>query len=163
VQADTTTSTSLSGTYAMWGVPLTVEFQADQLSLYTTTTSSVSSTTSTSPTTNSVSQPTSLSPTQTPSPSPASSGGISTGAKAGIAVGIVVGVLILLGIAILAWRRRRGISGNKDSNAVIHEADGGFQYKHGSRYQDIPIELGTGEHRTQAGQSGGHQLNEMPT
>src|SRR5579859_1525213 len=69
-QPDTTTSTSLSGTYAMWGVPLTVEFQADQLSLYTTTTSSVSSTTSTSTITSSVAQSTILGSTQTSSPSP---------------------------------------------------------------------------------------------
>jgi hypothetical protein len=161
--ADTTTSTSLSGTYAMWGVPLTVEFQADQLSLYTTTTSSVSSTTSTSPTTNSASQSTSLSPPQTSSPSPASSAGLSTDAKAGIAVGVVVGVLILLGIAILGWRRRRAISRNEDSNVVIHEADGGFQYKNVSRHRDIPVELGTREHREQAELSGGYQPNEMPT
>jgi len=162
-QADTTTSTSLSGTYAMWGVPLTVEFQADQLSLYTTTTSSVFSTTSTSPTTNSASQSTSLSPPQTSSPSSSSSGGLSTGAKAGIAVGVVVGVLILLGIAILGWRRRRDTSGNEDSNAVIREADRGFRYKSGSQYRDIPVELGTREHRPQVELSGEYRLNEMPT
>jgi hypothetical protein len=161
-QPDTTTSTSLSGTYAMWGMPITVEFQATQLSLYTTTTS-----TSTSPTTNSVSQTTSfISPTETSSSSPAASGGLSTGAKVGIAVGAVAGVLILLGIAILRWRRRGGVSRNEYSNAVataMREVDTGFQYSNEAPSPDIPRELETRECRTQAELDGEHLLtNEMP-
>lgn len=134
---DTTTSTSISGTFYMWGLPLTVEYRADQLGLYTTGTSSASasgastsgSLTSGASTSSAASysstnlgtgpQPTSPSPNQASAPSSkASSSGLSTGAKAGIAIGVVVIVLLLLVIAILGWklRRRRDISRKAELN-----------------------------------------------
>lgn len=137
----------------MWGAPLTVEFQADQLSLYTT--SSMPSTT------NSASTSTSP-PSQTSYPDP---GGVSTGAKAGIAVGAVVGVLILLGVAIVGRRRRRRINVNANSHPVMDEAEGGVQGKDGTPplYEGIPVELGTGEHEAHAELSGDPLYKEMST
>jgi len=139
----------------MWGMPITVEFQADQLSLYTTTTSSVSSTISISATTNSASQSTGLIPTNTSSPLPTHpSSELSAGAKAGIAVGAVGSALILFAIAILGWRQKGGISGNDEG---IHEAD------KGSQYLDTKAELGMGEYRKDAELGAEYRISEMPT
>ncbi|OJJ46174.1 hypothetical protein ASPZODRAFT_142797 [Penicilliopsis zonata CBS 506.65] len=93
--SDYTTSTTISGTYTMWGLPIVIEYQSSDLSLYTTatatSTTSTTSTTSAAPSTQSSS----------------SSSGLSTGAKAGIAVGAVVGALLLLGLFGFWLRRSR--------------------------------------------------------
>ena len=165
-QTEGTTSTSLSGSYTMWGVPITVQFQADELSLYTTTTSSVPSTTSSvpsttsgvpstpsiSPTTSLVSQPTGPSPAQKSSSHPPSSKQLSTGAKAGITVGVVIGVLILLGIATLGWRRKRGTGGKATggNNKGRHELHESFLNRNMSQHQSTAIEMGTGEPKRHA-------------
>lgn len=134
----------------MWGQVLTVEFDNDQLSLYTTTTSSTptsSSTAVTSTPTTAVSSTTSsastnLSPTTTSSPSNHSSGGLSGGAKAGIAIAVVVGAFLLIGAAFVWWRRRRIYGRPGYTSELAAPLGGDLQYKYGEQPPlHAPVEL----------------------
>jgi uncharacterized protein (TIGR03382 family) len=108
-QADLTTTTT-TGPVEMWAEPIYVEFRQQDLTLYSTS----------SPTTTSTSTPgqpssTASSATTASTSSPSarldpyhSKGGLSTGAKAGIGVGAALGALLILLAVLFARRRRRG-------------------------------------------------------
>ncbi|KAF7114611.1 hypothetical protein CNMCM5793_009256 [Aspergillus hiratsukae] len=102
---DYTTSTSISGTYTMWGMPIVIEVESTDRSLYTTAPST--SATTTAPSSTSSASSTSSSPTATQTAIDSSSG-LSSGAKAGVGVGVGVGVGALAVLGFLGfWRRRR--------------------------------------------------------
>ncbi|KAF7155728.1 hypothetical protein CNMCM6106_006010 [Aspergillus hiratsukae] len=102
---DYTTSTSISGTYTMWGMPIVIEVESTDRSLYTTAPST--SATTTAPSSTSSASSTSSSPTATQTAVDSSSG-LSSGAKAGVGVGVGVGVGALAVLGFLGfWRRRR--------------------------------------------------------
>ncbi|KAJ5921325.1 hypothetical protein N7466_009651 [Penicillium verhagenii] len=86
---DYTTSKTASGTIRMWGQPITIMYQASDLSIYPTSAYTSSSSPSSS------------------SAAASSSNTLSTGAKAGIAVGSVVGALLLFGVGLFWWRSRK--------------------------------------------------------
>ncbi|EAW07054.1 uncharacterized protein ACLA_087600 [Aspergillus clavatus NRRL 1] len=108
---DYITSTSISGTYTMWGMPLVVQIESTDRALYATAlppSAAASSTLATTTSSSSLSSHSSASPIQPPiqtSVSSASSG-LSAGAQAGVAAGAAVGALLILGLYIL-WRRGR--------------------------------------------------------
>lgn len=173
---DTTSHTSISGTFQMWGQVLTVAFDNDQLSLYTTTTSSTptsSSTAVTSTPTTAVSSTTSsastnLSPTTTSSPSNHSSGGLSGGAKAGIAIAVVVGAFLLIGAAFVWWRRRRIYGRSGYTSELAAPLGGDLQYKYGEQPPlHAPVELLATQPeavtRRQPRLVGGYGPSEMPS
>jgi hypothetical protein len=109
-QADLTTTT-ITGPVEMWAEPIYIEFRQKDLTLYST-----SSPTTTS--TSTLAQPSSTAssaigtPTGSLSAGPDpyhSKGGLSTGAKAGIGVGAALGALLItLAVLFFAMRRRRG-------------------------------------------------------
>ncbi|MCJ1406867.1 hypothetical protein MMC19_000937, partial [Ptychographa xylographoides] len=105
------TTTAVSGQITMWGQPITVEYEASDLSLFTTSTSS--STTSTSSSSTGTSSSTS-SATQAPGTTSgptiiatSTSNGLSSGAIAGIVVAALVIAILLAIIAFLLLRRKR--------------------------------------------------------
>jgi hypothetical protein len=98
------TTTTITGPVTMWGQPVMVEFQKEDLSLFSTSTSTSSSTTASPSATRT--QPAATSPVSaTPSTKP--NIGLSTGAKVGIGVGVAIAVLLLLGVGIFFLRRKR--------------------------------------------------------
>lgn len=105
--------TSVSGPLTMWGQPVTVAFQSEDLTLFTTNTAAAvrSSTRSATPTPATRTEtPTTPSPTApAASETPAETAPLSSGAKAGIGVGAAAGALFLLAglVALFLWRRRR--------------------------------------------------------
>ncbi|KKK22186.1 hypothetical protein P175DRAFT_0492829 [Aspergillus ochraceoroseus IBT 24754] len=118
--ADYTTSTSISGTYQMWGQPITVEFEASDMSLYKTAT--MTSTSSTS-------SPSSTPPTSSPS---STSSKLSSGSKAGIAVGATVGGLVVLGLLIfwlLMMRRKHKQPGRAISRKGLQSQEAELEAK----------------------------------
>ncbi|KAG2002864.1 hypothetical protein GB937_009400 [Aspergillus fischeri] len=106
---DYTTSTSISGTYTMWGMPIVIEVESTDRSLYTTALSTSATTTASATATPSASS-TSTSSSQIASQTAisSSSNGLSSGTKAGIGVGVGVGVAALAIIGFLGfWLRQR--------------------------------------------------------
>jgi hypothetical protein len=106
---DYVTSTSISGTFTMWGMPIVIEVESTDRSLYTTGPSTSATTTASAtatPSTSSTSTSSSQIATETAISS--SSNGLSSGTKAGIGVGVGVGVAALAIIGFLGfWLRRR--------------------------------------------------------
>jgi hypothetical protein len=118
--------TTITSLVTMWGQPISVEFQEQDLTLFTTSTStSASISTSTSVTaqpSNTVTQPYASS-TVTPMQSSVPASGLSVGAKAGIAIAIAIGsFLILAALWYLLLRRRivvkRQLYAQRDANAA---------------------------------------------
>ena len=102
----------------MWGQPIEVAFRQQDLSLYTTSTSSTTSSASAQPSSKPVTQPaattTPLPQSTSPTSSPSNSDNLSKGARAGIGLGAVVIGLSLLGFTLfLLWRRRRRAGSEK--------------------------------------------------
>ncbi|GIJ92386.1 hypothetical protein Asppvi_011368 [Aspergillus pseudoviridinutans] len=106
--SDYTTSTSISGTYTMWGMPIVIENESTDRSVYTTAPSTSATTTASATATSSMIS-TSSSQIATQTAVSSSSGGLSSGAKAGIGVGVGVGVgaLAIIGFLGFLLRRRR--------------------------------------------------------
>ncbi|KAI9890810.1 MAG: hypothetical protein M1814_003594 [Vezdaea aestivalis] len=77
-------------------------------------------------------------------PDPPNSGP-STGVKVGISVGVVVGLLLLVGLVVLVWLRRRRKRAPKVGGSPIHNGENGLElngapmYEAGSKH--IPNEL----------------------
>ncbi len=110
--SDLLPSTTVSGPLTMWGQPIEVAFRQQDLSLYTTSTSSPVSSANAQPSSNPVTQAaataTPLPPLTSPTSAPSNNNSLSTGAKAGIGLGVAVIGMFLLGLALfLLWRRRR--------------------------------------------------------
>ncbi|RLL97009.1 hypothetical protein CFD26_106861 [Aspergillus turcosus] len=106
--SDYTTSTSISGTYTMWGMPIVIEVESTDRSLYTTAPSTSATTTATATAPSSTSLTSSSSHIATQTTVSSSSSGLSSGAKAGVGVGVGVGVGALAVLGFLAfWLRRR--------------------------------------------------------
>jgi LPXTG-motif cell wall-anchored protein len=108
------TTTAISGPISMWGQPVVVEFQQKDLTLFSTSTSSISSSTSsrssgTASPSATTAQP-AITSTGSPTPSTDPKSGLSTGAQAGIGVGVAIVALILLAIAAFFLRRKRKAS-----------------------------------------------------
>lgn len=119
----------------MWAQPITIAFQQNDLSLFTTSVPSTSSTSSTSTSSNptytssasttsvtaiSSSIPPTTSPTQTQTPSP----GPSTGAIAGIVVGAIALLALVIGASFF-FRKRRSSSKHPDV-VEMHNAQQGY-------------------------------------
>jgi hypothetical protein len=108
-QADVTTTT-ITGPVEMWALPIYVEFRQQDLTLYSTSSPTITST-STPAQPSSIASPATSAPTSSPGAGPDpyhSKGGLSTGAKAGIGIGAALGVLLILLAVLFAMRRRRG-------------------------------------------------------
>jgi hypothetical protein len=130
--------TTITGVVMMWGQPISVEFQQQDLTLFTTSTStSASVSTSTSTTaqpSNTVTQPY-ASPTVTTIPSSALASGLSVGAKAGIAIAAAIGgVMILASLVFLLLRRRsvanRQLYAQQDAKLWKGKELGGWEFHH---------------------------------
>ena len=111
--SSTLSLTTVTGPLTLWGQPMQFAYQATDLSLYITSSSS-----SSLPTQSSTAQPsataTPLSTTSNPSSSTSTSlpvsegaGGLSRGATAGIAVGSTIAAISIVALAILLfWKKR---------------------------------------------------------
>ncbi|KAL2855699.1 hypothetical protein BJX68DRAFT_264053 [Aspergillus pseudodeflectus] len=73
----------------------------------TTTTTSATSTTTTTSTSSTSTATKTPSPTPTPTPLPEGDDALSAGAKAGIGIGAAAGAILLIGLVIFFWRRRK--------------------------------------------------------
>jgi len=135
--------TTITGVVTMWGQPISVEFQQQDLTLFTTSTSisaSVSTSTSTtaqpsisagvSTSTSTTAQPSNTvaqpyaSPTVTTIPSSAIASGLSIGAKAGIAIAAVIGGFLILASLAFLFLRRRSVTNRQpyaQQNANLRE------------------------------------------
>jgi hypothetical protein len=104
------TATTITGPVEMWAAPIFVEFRQQDLTLYSTSSLTVTSTSTTAQPSSTASSATSA-PTSSPSAglnTYHSKGGLSTGAKAGIAVGAAIGALLIsLAVLFVVMRCRR--------------------------------------------------------
>jgi hypothetical protein len=116
----------------------------------TTTTSTTSTTTTTSTSTTSTATKT-PSPTPTPTPLPESDDGLSTGAKAGIGIGAAAGAILLIGLFIFFWRRRKG---NKEPIPAYDAASD-------AKFQPAPGYASLGSHSHSPSRS--MDVHEVPT
>ena len=122
-RADSTTSTSVKGTFTMWAQSIIVAYEESDMSLYVT---SESTSESTSEPTSFISNESAISsdpsePTKSiekdlgsDSDQDSDSGGLSAGPIAGIAIGAIVGVLLLVGLAFWVGRRKRNAAAQPD-------------------------------------------------
>ncbi|KAL9096453.1 MAG: hypothetical protein Q9165_001450 [Trypethelium subeluteriae] len=109
------TASASVGPGTLWGQPITVMNEASDLSLYSTTSTAMTTSQTALPVATSASlaqtsaqttAQTSVLPSTSSSSSPQSSG-LSSGAAAGIGVGVAVAVIALISLAVFFWWRRR--------------------------------------------------------
>lgn len=107
---NTLNSTTVTGPVTMWGQPLTVEYQASDLSLFTTSTIAIATKSPASTPSTLIalpSPPAASQPAPTTINTPVSKDSLGPGVIAGIAIGIGALSIALLAVAFLLFRRKR--------------------------------------------------------
>ena len=139
---DLSPSTRVSGPLTMWGQPIQVAFQSEDLSLYTTSTAAPTSQSSSQTSSNSI---THAFATSTPisAPSNGNGNGLSNGAKTGIGIGVAGVALFVLGIVIfLLWKRRQKSSPQQHNlmGTFTESKDNGIPNREATA-QSEPVEM----------------------
>ena len=150
----------------MWAQPLQFAFQKKDLSLFTTSSSAMTTTTGAQTPMAATTMPTAMtSSLSTSTPTPVVNAGLSSGAKAGIGVGVTLGVLalILAGVFAFLLRRRKQKAMGRGSpvqgsmiSGPMAQAPGGYAYQE-NQTKHYPMDAPVDNHwRVEAGDSPVH-------
>lgn len=138
--------TTITGTVTMWGQPISVEFQQQDLSLFTTSTTTSATVSASILTTaqpsNRITQPYS-SPTVSTTPSSAPSSSLSGGAKAGIGITVGIGGFLIFWAVVFVFLRSRAMAKRQpypqqDTQLWKIEELAGLQVRHPVEMSALP-------------------------